>query len=65
MKMYSLESYLYREINRASRERDQSKIANLGPYAFVLTKIIQRIIRAEEKRKMFQRFDRYINPKTD
>lgn len=42
MKMYSLESFLYREVNRASRERDQSKIANLGPYAYLLAQILKR-----------------------
>ena len=42
MSMYSLESFLYREVNRASRERDSSKVANLGAYAFLLAKILQK-----------------------
>ena len=42
MKMYSFESFLYSMVNRASRERDQSKIANLGPFAYLLTKTLQR-----------------------
>ena len=38
MKMYSFECFLYGTVNRASREKDTSKIANLGPYAYLLTK---------------------------
>ena len=38
MKMYSFESFLYGTVNRASREKDVSKIANLGAYAYLLTK---------------------------
>ena len=40
MRMYSFESFLYREVNRASREKDRSKIANLGAFGYLLTKNI-------------------------
>ena len=40
MKMYSLESFLYREVNRACREKDKSKIQTLGPFSFLVTKIL-------------------------
>ena len=43
MRMYSFESFLYREVNRASREKDRSKIANLGAFGYLLTKNIQRL----------------------
>ena len=38
MKIYSLEIFLYREGNRASSDRDHSKIVNLGSFAYVLSK---------------------------
>ena len=41
--MYSFESFLYREVNRATRDKDSSKILTLGPFSFLLTKILQRL----------------------
>ena len=38
--MFSLETFLYSAINKASREKDISKLENLGPYAFVLSCIV-------------------------
>ena len=43
MKMYSIESFLYTAVNHASRDKDQTKIKNLGPYAYILAKILQRL----------------------
>ena len=40
LKMYSFESFLYGSVNKASRDLDNSKIANLGAYAYLLTKIL-------------------------
>ncbi len=40
--LYSMETFLYSEINRASRDKDKSKISTLGPYSFVLSWIVQR-----------------------
>lgn len=40
MKIYSLETFVYRTVNYASRDRDESKIKNLGPYAYLLSKIL-------------------------
>ena len=42
MQMYSLETFLYSTLNRASRERDQTRITNLGPFAFLLSRVLQR-----------------------
>ncbi len=38
--LYSMETFLYTEINRASRDKDKSKISTLGPYSFVLSWIV-------------------------
>uniref|UniRef100_A0A7S3FTP5 NAD(+)--protein-arginine ADP-ribosyltransferase n=1 Tax=Strombidium rassoulzadegani TaxID=1082188 RepID=A0A7S3FTP5_9SPIT len=49
--MYTMESFLYREVNRASRERDVSKVETLGPYAWVLRKIVEvgQLLRKKSK----------------
>lgn len=43
MKLYSLETFLYKEVNKASREKDERKIKTLGPYAYLVAKILQRL----------------------
>jgi hypothetical protein len=40
--IYSMESFLYTRINKASRDYDASSIKNLGPFAVALTRIINR-----------------------
>jgi hypothetical protein len=35
-----LETYLYKDLKIASREKDESKIMTLGPYALVLSYIL-------------------------
>ena len=37
MKIFSLETWLYSAVNKASRERDRSKIETLGPVACILS----------------------------
>ncbi len=39
--VYTLETFLYKEMNRASRERDQRLIPTLGPYAALLSAVIR------------------------
>jgi hypothetical protein len=34
--LYTIECFLYVELNKASKHADDSKVDNLGPYAFVL-----------------------------
>ena len=36
LKIYSMESFVYRQLNTASRHRDSSKIDNYGPFALGL-----------------------------
>jgi hypothetical protein len=38
--LYSMQTFLYSEINRASRDKDKSKIKTLGPFSFVLSWIV-------------------------
>jgi hypothetical protein len=40
--LYSMETYLYNQINLGSRIKDKTKIQTLGPYSFVLSWIVQR-----------------------
>ena len=35
-KLFFGETFVYAALNRANREKDESKIENLGPYAYVL-----------------------------
>ena len=38
--LYSMESFIYPELNRASREKDETKIKFYGPFAAALSYII-------------------------
>ena len=38
--LYSMESFIYEELNRASRDKDKSKIKYYGAYAATLSYII-------------------------
>lgn len=38
--IYSLECFLFKKLNKASRDKDQSVIQTLGPYAVAISKII-------------------------
>ena len=40
MYLYSIESFIYKRINKISRDKDTSSIMTLGPFAVVLTRII-------------------------
>jgi hypothetical protein len=37
--MYSMETFLPYNLNKAERERDASKVKSLGPFAFALERI--------------------------
>ena len=43
MIMYSLDSFLFERLNKCSRDKDNSVIATLGPYAVALTTVINGI----------------------
>ena len=38
--LHTLETFLYKDLKTASREKDESKIMTLGPYALVLSYIL-------------------------
>ena len=40
MRLYSMETFLFRILNRACREKDTSRIKTLGPFAVALSRII-------------------------
>jgi hypothetical protein len=48
-----LETYLYKDLKLASREKDESKIMTLGPYALVLSYILSRADYSKNKEKIF------------
>ena len=41
--IYSLESFLFKKLNLASRQKDSSVIATLGPFAVAISKIIDQV----------------------
>lgn len=43
--IYSLDSFLFRRINSGSRAKDFSVVKTLGPYAVLITRIINNIER--------------------
>ena len=40
MYMYSMESFLYKRVNKVVREKDYSSVITLGPYAALISRII-------------------------
>ena len=42
LKMYSLESFLFKKLNKACRDRDNTAIDTLGPFAHVLMSVIDQ-----------------------
>ena len=40
--LHTQETFLYKELKKASREKDQSKIMTLGPYALALSYILTK-----------------------
>lgn len=40
--MYSMESFLYRRLNKVVREKNQESIETLGPYAALISRIIKK-----------------------
>ena len=52
--MYSMESFLYKRINKIQRDMDCSAISTLGPFAVSLTRIIEN---ASQKRKFPNRIE--------
>jgi len=40
---YSLESFLFKKLNRSSREKDTSVISTVGPFAVALNKVINHV----------------------
>ncbi len=38
--IYTQENFLYKELKKASREKNESRIMTLGPYAFALSFIL-------------------------
>ena len=40
--LHTQETFLYKDLKKASREKDQSKIMTLGPYALVLSYILTK-----------------------
>lgn len=42
MYIWSMESFIYKVINKASRENNSSYIRTLGPYAVLISRVISR-----------------------
>jgi hypothetical protein len=60
--IYSLESFLYKSLNMASRFADRSKIDSLGPYAQVMNHIVINAIGGRKdvlSRKTFKNLNLY------
>ena len=41
--IYTMESFLFKKLNRASREKDASVIKTLGPFAVVISRVIDSV----------------------
>jgi hypothetical protein len=38
--IYSLETFLYKTLNKSSRDYDESKVSSLGPFAYALDMVL-------------------------
>ena len=43
LNFYSLESFLFKKLNRSSREKDTAVISTVGPFAVALNKVINNV----------------------
>ena len=43
LNFYSLESFLFKKLNKSSREKDTAVIRTLGPFAVALNKVINHV----------------------
>lgn len=50
--LYSMETFIYSDLNRASREKDQSKIRFYGAFAAALSQIIYSANKNRKKNKL-------------
>ena len=50
MYIWSMECFIYRAINKASRETNSSYIRTLGPFAVLISRVIARAQRNREDR---------------
>ena len=48
-----METFLYKDLKSASREKDESKIMTLGPYALVLSYILSSVDYKDKSEKIF------------
>lgn len=48
MYMYSMESFLYRRINKVSIDQYTPSVKNLGPYSVLISKIIENSHRMQQ-----------------
>jgi hypothetical protein len=51
--LHTLETFLYKDLKTASREKDESKIMTLGPYALVLSYILSSTDYSNQSQKIF------------
>ena len=60
--IYTMETFIYGDLKKASLNKDISKVKTLGPYAFVLSKIISNSFekRLRNNEQLFNKYTKSI-----
>ena len=56
MYMYSMESFLYKRINRVVRNKDDESVKTLGPYAALISKVIRNRSSSKNENRIIGKF---------
>ena len=56
-----METFIYKDLKKASLEKDISKVLTLGPYAYAISEIIHKgMYKKKKNNKLF--LDKYLKP---
>ena len=61
--LHTQETFLYKDLKKASRDKDESKIITLGPYALVLSFILLKRKSSQKSKVNFVYRGMYISKK--
>lgn len=51
--MYSMESFLYKRLNKVAREKLESSVTTLGPFAALISRIIDKRTKSDNRSKIY------------
>ena len=50
--MYSMESFLYKRLNKVARDKIEQSVSTLGPYAALISRVIKKKTESESRNRI-------------